>query len=132
MNDDHGKLILRLMLGGLMLFHGVDKVIGGVDGIVGRMEGAGLPGVLAYLVYLGEVVAPAFVVVGYWTRLAAFIVAGNMVVAIWLAHSGDLFGLTPNGGYLLELQFFYLLSSIAIIALGAGRYSAGGERGQWN
>jgi putative oxidoreductase len=132
MNEDYGKLILRLMLGVLTLFHGIDKVIGGIDGIMGRFDGMGLPGAIAYLVYLGEVVAPAFVVAGYWTRLAAFIVAGNMVVAILIAHTGDLFGLTPNGGYLLELQFFYLLSSIAIIALGAGRYSVGGTRGRWN
>jgi putative oxidoreductase len=132
MNEDHGKLILRLMLGVLMLFHGVDKVIGGIEGIGNRFENIGLPGVLAYLVYMGEVVAPMLVVVGYWTRAAAFIVAGNMVVAILLAHSGDFLTLTGNGGYGLELQFFYLLSSIAVIALGAGRYSIAGAHGKWN
>ena len=132
MDEDHGKLILRLMLGVLTLFHGIDKVIGGIEGIMGRFENIGLPGAIAYLVYLGEVMAPIFVVIGYWTRLAAFIVAGNMVVAILIAHSGDLLGLTPNGGYRLELQFFFLLSSIAIIALGAGRYGVGGTHGKWN
>jgi len=132
MNEDHGKLILRLMLGVLVLFHGIDKVIGGIEGIVNRFENIGLPGALAYLVYLGEVVAPVFAVVGYWARAAAFIVMGNMVVAIFLAHSGDFLTLTANGGYGLELQFFYLLSSIAIIALGAGRYSVAGAHGKWN
>lgn len=132
MNEDHGKLILRVMLGVLTLFHGIDKVIGGIDGIMNRFENIGLPGVLAYLVYLGEVVAPVFVVVGYWTRAAAFIVTGNMAVAIILAHSGDFLTLTPNGGYGLELQFFYLLSSVAIVALGAGRYSVAGAHGKWN
>jgi len=120
------------MLGVLVLFHGIDKVIGGIEGIVNRFENIGLPGALAYLVYLGEVVAPVFVVVGYWARAAAFIVMGNMVVAIFLAHSGDFLTLTANGGYGLELQFFYLLSSIAIIALGAGRYSVAGAHGKWN
>lgn len=132
MSDDHGKLILRLMLGVLMLFHGIDKVIGGIEGIAGRFDSIGLPGATAYLVYIGEVVAPIFVVLGYWTRIAAVIVAGNMVVAILIAHSGDFLTLTPNGGYGLELQLFYLLSSIAIIALGAGRYSVAGANGQWN
>ena len=132
MNDDHGKLILRLMLGVLVLFHGIDKVIGGIEGIVGRFEYIGLPGALAYLVYLGEVAAPVLVVVGYWARAAAFIVAGNMLVAIVLAHSGDFLTLTDNGGYGLELRFFYLLSSIAIVALGAGRYSVAGAHGKWN
>ncbi|HSG63374.1 MAG TPA: DoxX family protein [Gammaproteobacteria bacterium] len=132
MNEDHGKLVLRLMLGLLTLFHGIDKVIGGIDGIMGRFENIGLPGAIAYLVYLGEVAAPILMVIGFWTRLAAFVVAGNMVVVILLAHSGDLLSLTPNGGYRLELQFFFLLSSIAIIALGAGRYSVAGARGKWN
>lgn len=132
MNEDHGKLILRLMLGVLTLFHGVDKIIGGIDGIVDRFDSAGLPGAIAYLVYIGEVVAPLLIVAGYWTRAAAVVVAGNMVVAVLLAHSGDFLTLTPNGGYGLELQLFFLLSAIAIIALGAGRYSVAGARGQWN
>ncbi len=132
MNEDHGKLILRLMLGLLMLFHGIDKIIGGIEGIINRFEGIGLPGALVYLIYLGEIVAPVLVVIGYWTRAAAFIIAGNMVVAILVAHSGDFFTLTPNGGYGLELQFFYLLSAVAIIALGAGRYSVAGAQGKWN
>jgi putative oxidoreductase len=132
MTEDQGKLILRLMLGGLMLFHGIDKVIGGIDGIMRVFQNLGLPGAVAYLVYLGEVIAPLFIVAGYWTRLAAFLVAGNMVVAVLVRHTGDLFTLTPNGGYGLELQAFYLLSAVAIMALGAGRLSVGGSRGQWN
>jgi putative oxidoreductase len=132
MNEEHGKLILRLMLGVLMLFHGIDKIVGGIEGITNLFESIGLPGALVYLIYLGEVLAPVLVVVGYWTRAAAFIIAGNMVVATLVAHSGDFLTLTSNGGYGLELQFFYLLSSVAIVALGAGRYSVAGAQGKWN
>ena len=132
LNEDHGKLIVRLMLGGLILFHGIDKVIGGIDGIMGRFEGIGLPGAVAYLVYLGEVVAPVFIIVGYWTRAASLVVIGLMVVAILIAHSGDFLRIQPNGGYFLEAQVFYLMTSVAIMAFGAGRYSLGGAKGKWN
>jgi putative oxidoreductase len=131
LTEDHGKLILRLTLGVLMLFHGIDKVIGGIDGIVARFEGLGI-GPVAYLVYVGEVFAPLLVVAGYWTRLGAFLIAGTLVVAVLVRHLGDLWTLTPNGGYGLELQMFFLFSAIAVMALGAGRFSVGGHAGKWN
>ncbi len=47
-NDDLGKLIVRLCVGGLMLFHGVNKITNGVSGIEGFMESHGLPTLFAY------------------------------------------------------------------------------------
>ncbi len=58
MTDDAGKLVLRLSVGVLMLLHGIHKLLHGVDGIGGMLAGMGLPTVLAYGVYLGEVVGP--------------------------------------------------------------------------
>jgi putative oxidoreductase len=54
-NDAVGKLVVRLTVGILMLFHGIAKVLhpGTLDFIGGALTGAGLPGVLAYCVYLG-------------------------------------------------------------------------------
>jgi len=46
-----------------------------------------------------------------------------MVVAIWLAHTGDITKLNRGGGWALELQWFYLATGLAIACLGAGRYS---------
>ena len=57
-HEDFGKLLLRLAVGGLMLFHGMHKLIGGVDGISGMLVAKGLPGFIAYGVLIGEVVAP--------------------------------------------------------------------------
>lgn len=131
-SDDAGKLILRVALAILILFHGVAKITGGVGFIAGLVEKLGLPGALAYLVFVGEVLAPILILVGAWTRLAAFIVAGNMVVAIALVHMGELFTLDKNGGWALELQGMFLFSAIALIFLGAGRYSLGGVNGRLN
>lgn len=130
--DDLGKLILRLALGILILFHGVAKVAGGPGGIVGMVTKAGLPEFLAYGVYAGEVLAPVLIIVGLWTRPAALVIAINMVVAVWLAHMKQLFTLSQSGGWALELQGMFLVAALAIALLGAGRYSLGGAGGRWN
>ena len=131
-SEDVGKLILRVALALLILLHGVAKITGGVGGIAGMLEKNGLPGALAYLVFVGEVIAPILLLIGAWTRLAALIVAGNMVFAIGLVHMADLFTLGKQGGWALELQGMFLFSAIALVFLGAGRYSLGGANGRLN
>jgi putative oxidoreductase len=129
---DAGKLILRVALGALILFHGVSKIIHGVGFITGLVAKAGLPPALGYLVYVGEVIAPLMLVFGVWTRIAALIVAINMIVAISLVHVPQIFTVSNTGGWALELQGMYLASAIAVSLLGAGRYSVGGTGGRWN
>jgi len=131
-SDDLGKFILRATLAILILFHGVAKIFGGIGFITGLVAKAGFPPALGYLVYVGEVVAPLLMLLGIATRPAAVIIAINMVVAILLVHTGDLFLLTKNGGWALELQGMFLASALAVALLGAGRYSVGGSGGRWN
>jgi putative oxidoreductase len=131
-HDDGGKLVLRVVLGVLILFHGIAKVIGGPAFIVGVAEKAGLPGALGYLVYVGEVLAPLLLILGLWTRVGALIIVINMIVAVLLVHSGQIFTLNQQGGYGLELQAMFLFTAIAVALLGAGRYSLGGIDGRWN
>lgn len=116
-----GKLVLRLMLGGLLLFHGVAKLQHGVDGIVEQVAETGLPAAFGYFVYVGEVLAPILLILGLWTRLAALLVAINMVVAVSLAHTAQLAEVGDSGGYALELQMFYFLTALALVFLGGGR-----------
>jgi putative oxidoreductase len=129
---DTGKLILRLALGLLILLHGIAKVMGGVQGILGAVTKMGLPEAFGYLVYVGEVLAPLLVIVGFWTRPAALVIAINMAFAVFLVHLGQLFQLSQQGGWALELQGMYFFTAIAIALLGAGRYSVGGATGRWN
>ena len=129
---DTGKLILRLALGLLILLHGVSKVMNGIDGILAGVTKAGLPEAFGYLVYVGEVLAPLLLIVGFWTRIAASIIAINMIVAVYLVHVPQLFTLAKTGGWALELQGMYFFTAVAIALLGAGRYSVGGAAGRWN
>jgi len=124
-NDALGKLIVRLTVGFLMLFHGVDKIFntGSVGFIGGKLTEAGLPSVIAYGVYLGEVVAPLMIILGFFSRVGGLIAVGNMLFAIGLMHAGDIFALTDHGGWALELQGFYLFGALAIVFLGSGKYA---------
>ena len=132
MQFDLASLILRLLVGGLTLLHGIAKLMVGPAGIVGMVGKTGLPGELGYLVYVGEVIAPILLIIGLWTRPAALLVAINMVVAVGLVHLKDLGQLTKQGGWAVELQAFYLFTALAIALLGAGRFSLGGANGRWN
>ncbi len=122
LDADTGKLIIRLSVGGLMLFHGIAKIMhpGSLEFIGGMLAGYSLPAILAYGVYIGEIVAPLMLIAGYKARIGGVIIVLNMLFAIVLAHSGDLFSLSEHGGWMIELQMFYLLSALAIVFLGSG------------
>ncbi|GAA3568135.1 MULTISPECIES: DoxX family protein [Marinobacter] len=121
-NADLGKLIIRLTLGCLLLFHGIAKLLNGVGFIEGQLASHGLPTVLAYGVYIGEILAPLMVILGYQTRIGALIIVFNMLVAIALVHTHELLALSRSGGWALELQGFFLFTALAVIFLGPGRY----------
>ena len=123
MSDDLGKLILRVTLGVLFLMHGIHKLIHGVSGIEGMLEGAGIPGFVAYGVYVGEVLAPVLVILGFYSRIGAGLIAITMVVAIALVHPTELLDLTAHGGWALELQGMFLFSAVALMFMGPGRWS---------
>jgi putative oxidoreductase len=130
--DDIAKLLLRVVLGLLILCHGIAKLKGGPGFVLDVVSKAGLPSVIAYLVYIGEVIAPLLLIIGLFTRLAALIVAVNMIFAVSLVHTGQIFTMSQSGGWALELQGMYLIAAIVVALLGAGRYSAGGVSGRWN
>ena len=130
--EDAGRLVLRLTVAIFMLLHGIGKIAGGVDPIADMLAQHGLPGVLAYGAYGGEVLAPLLVIVGLWTIPAALVMAFNMVVAIALVHGDAILSLGKEGGWAIELQGFYLFGAIAVALLGAGSLSVSGSRGRWN
>lgn len=121
-NADLGKLILRLTLGGLLLFHGISKLLNGVGHIEAILAGHGIPAFFAYGVFIGELLAPLMIILGYHTRIGALLIVFNMLVAIALVHAHELMKLGGNGGWALELQGFFLFTAIALIFLGPGRY----------
>lgn len=123
MSNDIAKLLLRLSVGIMMLFHGLDKIINGIGGVKHLTVSFGLPEFLAYGVYVGEVVVPIFIILGAYVRAASVILGLNMVGAIFLAYGGALFSLGKHGAPVFELPFLYLMMSIVIFLLGSGKYA---------
>jgi len=129
--SDLGRLVLRCSVGLLILLHGIAKLRFGLGDVATSLQRANLPIAIGYLVYIGEVVGPVFMIIGAWTRIAAAIVAFNMLVALLLGHPHELFDMTAHGGLLLEVQWLYLAGAVATSLLGAGRFSVAGTR-RWN
>jgi putative oxidoreductase len=127
---DIAKLLLRVVVGVLLLYHGVDKIINGIGGVKTLVDLHGLPSFVAYGVYVGEIIAPIFLIVGWRGRLWAGVIVFNMMMAIYFAHWANLFALSQHGGLGIELPLFYLVVSVVIILLGEGRYSISGRSDQ--
>ena len=127
--DDIGKLILRITTAGLIMFHGISKIVHGVGFIGGALTQVHIPGFVAYGVYVGEVLAPLFIILGLWTRVASLVVVLNMVVAILLEAYRNAFVIQRTGAWGLEAEAFYLMTALVIFFIGAGKYAIRQERG---
>jgi putative oxidoreductase len=122
-HPDLGRLLLRLVFATLMLFHGVFKLQHGVAWIEPILAQHHLPELLAYGAYIGEVVAPIFIFIGLFTRLAGLIYALNMVFAVLLVAVSQFYKLTDVGAWALETEALYFFGGLIIMLLGAGKYS---------
>ena len=132
MQEDVGKLVGRLSVGGLLLFHGIHKLLTGIAPIKAMVVAHHLPDLVAYGVYMGEIVGPALVILGIFSRLGGILIVINMIFAIVLAGAiASLGKLNAMGGYALELETFYLLGGLSVALLGAGRLGLN-IGGKWN
>jgi len=115
--DDLGRLVLRLTFGGMMLTHGIPKLLGFADKMEGFPDplGVGSPVSLTLAVF-AEVLCAGLVLLGAFTRLAVVPLIVTMVVAGFIVHANDPFGRK-------ELALAYGLGYVAIGLLGAGRFS---------
>ena len=121
---DVGKLILRLALASILLFHGIYKIFHGVAWIKPMLASIHLPTVLAYGPYVAEVGAPLLLIVGFQVRLAALTIVVDMCMAIGLVLRHQIFALKPEpgGGWAIEFQAILLLSALALVFLDSGSY----------
>lgn len=127
LQQDLARLLLRVTLGVLILLHGLAKLNGGLSGITGMVAGAGLPGWLGYAVLIGEVLAPLLLIAGFHARIGGVLVALNMLVAVYLAHMGELGDLGRSGGWALELQAMFFVAAVVVALAGPGRFSVNGR-----
>ena len=123
-NTDAALMVLRIGIGILFLLHGIAKIKGGTGFIEEQMVKNALPSQLAYLVYMGEVIAPVMMIVGFRTKLAAFIIMGTIGFIIFLTGMDKFGQLTQVGAWALEVQALFFTGALALFLAGGGKYAA--------
>jgi putative oxidoreductase len=110
---------MRLTLGAIMVTHGYHKVFGGLRPFAHMVGGMGLPGWLGYVSAFTELLGGLMILVGFFTRPAAFAICINLAVAIWKVHlHNGLMGSPDHPGYEFPLAAAAL--ACALIFFGAG------------
>lgn len=121
-NNNLGLLISRITIAGLMLFHGFAK-LSSLSGIKSMLAEAGLPELMAYGVYMTEIVAPLLILIGFRIRLASVVFFFGMIAAMLLAHSDAIFAISKTGGLEVELILLYAFGALVYFFTGAGTYA---------
>ena len=118
MNDSIAKLLLRIGFGGMMLFHGwpkLQKLISTGEFKFADPLGIG-PEVSLVLTIFAEFLCAIFIIIGFRVKLSSIPLAITMLVAVLIVHIND-------GRERWELPLLYLFGYLALLFLGAGKYS---------
>ena len=112
-------LFVRLALGAIMVAHGYHKVFGGLPHHAQMVASLGLPAWLGYISAFAEFFGGLLILVGFFTRVAAFAVFIDLFVAIWKVHfHNGLIGTPDRPGYEFALATAAL--AFALIFSGGG------------
>ena len=118
---DYAAFLLRVTTGLFFLIHaGLKIFVFTLPGTVAFFESLGLPGVLAYLVILLEVVGGLALVLGIYADLLAIPLAIDLLGAIVTVHAKNgFFFNNPNGGWEYLAMWIVVLISITLLGNGA-------------
>ncbi|MBI5641433.1 MAG: DoxX family protein [Nitrospirae bacterium] len=131
-DDAFSGLVLRLLLGLVFFPHGAQKVLGwfGGSGFSATMDmftaKAGIPAILAFLAIMAESAGVVALFAGFFTRLAAFGIAVNMVVCALANHVKNGFFMNWFGNQQGEGFEFHILAvaiAVSLMIQGGGLWS---------
>ncbi|MEK5477319.1 DoxX family protein [Paenibacillus sp. FSL R5-0407] len=109
------SLIMRVVLGIIFVFHGVDKFQMGLSNVEAWFSSMGIPGFLAYVVAVIELVGGIMLIVGLFTRYVSVLLVVTLIGAIVTAKlSAGLLGNGNMAGYELDLGFILVLLHLII------------------
>lgn len=133
---DLGLLILRLAVGGTLIVHGLQKLVGlwggpGLDGFEELVRSAGYqqPKLLSILGAVGELAAGGLLVLGLFTPLAAAAIVAIMINAVLFKHDlepGLQYFASEESGF--EYEVLLTAAAVALTLTGPGRIAADGPR----
>jgi putative oxidoreductase len=126
--------IVRLMLGVVFFAHGAQKMLGwwggpGFSAMMRGFEQGGIPPVFAFLAIAAEFFGGIGLLLGFLTRIAAFGISVNMIVAIFRNHLPNGFFMNWGGnqkGEGFEFHLLVLAITFSIMIFGAGAFSIDG------
>lgn len=117
LNTDLATLILRILFGGMFMYHGWPKLADYSTMVKMMGDPIGLGSELSLiLVIFAEFFCGILIVLGLFTRIAVIFTFVTMLVAYFVAHAADDF-------MVKMLPFVYLWLCMVLIVLGSGRYS---------
>lgn len=118
----YAALVLRVSLGLMFIAHALLKyAVFTLPGTVQFFESVGLPGPLAYVVFVAELVGGALILIGAWSRWVSAALVPVLLGAL-AVHAGNGWLFTnANGGW--EYPAFLTAAAIAQALLGDGRYA---------
>jgi putative oxidoreductase len=131
-DDNAATIILRLVLGTVFFAHGAQKMLGwfggyGFSGTMGYFTGtAHIPAVFAFLAIAAEFFGGLGLIFGFLTRIAAFGISVNMLVAIATVHGSMGFFMNWTGaqkGEGFEYHLLVLAMTAFLMIRGAGAFS---------
>ena len=122
-HPDLARLILRLGLAAVLLYHGIPKLMNFTATVVG-FEGMGLPTppLTASIALLAEVGGGLLVLLGVAVDIAGLLVIIDMVGAIYFVHWANGFDFTKGGW---EHPFTVLVMALTLALAGPGRLTIG-------
>jgi putative oxidoreductase len=134
-DSDLAIALVRLVLGLVFFVHGSQKMLGwfggyGFTGTMGFFTGVmHIPAIFAFLAIAAEFFGGLGLIFGFFTRIAAFGILSNMLVAIAMVHGQFGFFMNWTGTQKGEGYEYHLLV-LAVMALliirGAGAFSIDG------
>ena len=122
-NPDLALLLLRVVLGIIMIYHGWPKLTdlaGTIDGMAGM--GVPVPAVAAIFATVAEFVGGWLMLLGAFTDIAGLMFAIDMLGAITFVHAKNGFSVAKGG---VEWPLLLAATAIAIALTGPGRYAVG-------
>ncbi len=128
---DLSKLVLRLFAGIILLLHGFHKLLHGMDYVFNSIKAIHLPSFFAYGVFLGELIGPILVIIGFRARIGGFLMTLNMLASVLLMHRDIAFKINDYGGWMIELNALLMACGLAVFFGGAGKYGLS-NKNRWD
>ncbi|MEL4887315.1 DoxX family protein [Pectobacterium betavasculorum] len=121
-SNNYGAFLLRLALGVMWIAHALLKwFVFTLPGTAQYFESVGVPGFLAYPVFIAELAGGIALVLGIYARQVAVLLIPVMIAAAWVHVPNGWVHTSEGGGW--EYPLFLIVTSLALWLIGDGAWT---------